>query len=150
MISLVVPGDVVGALSPNLRLHYYERHRRNQDWRQRAWLAWQAAGRPQVTGKVRLTFTIRRSRRVDPDNALASMKALVDGLVDQPGRPALLRDDNEALVEFGAVRFECGAAWSKRPEVIVAVELLGDEEQLGAAVSVRPALEAAVSVRVEV
>lgn len=126
MIEFTVPGDLVGDLSPNLRLHYYERHRRAQDWKGRAFLAWRDARVGRVEGKARIQFVVRRGRVVDPDNALASCKALIDGLKDEPGRPALLPGDSARDVEYAPVRFETGARWKARPEVVVLVGGEGD------------------------
>ena len=51
VIEIRVPGDVVVRLGPNTRLHYYERHRRQQALRQAAWIAWRQCGSPRATGK---------------------------------------------------------------------------------------------------
>ena len=70
--------------------------------------------------QVRLTFILRRGRLVDPDNALAACKALIDGLTDEPGRPALLPDDSASMVEYAPIVFETGKAWRQREEVYAA------------------------------
>ena len=75
--------------------------------------------------QVRLTFILRRGRKVDPDNALAACKALIDGLTDEPGRPALLPDDSAAFVEYAPIVFETGKSWRHCEEVMVLVEACG-------------------------
>lgn len=122
--SFVVPGDV-NDLSPNQRLHYYERHRRSQRWKQAAYFSWHTAGCPCFTGKVRITFTVRRGRKLDPDNAAAGCKALLDGLKRSKGAPsfpAMIADDSSEWVELAPVVQECGKRWKGCEEVRVEVE----------------------------
>ncbi len=128
-IEITIQGDVVKALSLNQRVHYMVRHKRNQDYKARAWLAWAAAGRPRAQGKVRLDFIVRRGRSVDSDNAISSMKSILDGLTDQPGRPALLPDDSARWVELGTVVFETGARWRGQEEVVVRVSPAGEDHE---------------------
>ena len=123
VIEFVIPGDPIKDLGPNQRpANIYAHHRLTQEWKTRAWLCWAAAERPRLSGKVRMTLTLRRGRAVDPDNALAACKALIDGLTDQPGRPALLPSDGPHDVEYGAVGFEVEKRWQHHPEAVVRVE----------------------------
>ena len=127
MIEIRVVGDPIASLSPNLRLHYLQRHRRVQDWKSRAWLAWLEANRPRVRRKVRVSLVVRRARRVDPDNAWASVKAILDGLTDEPGRLALWPNDSADWIEVGGVIFETGQRWSGREELLIRCEALDQE-----------------------
>lgn len=97
-----VPGDVVTALSPNKRLHWAEKNRRTQSWKDRTFLYWLEAGGKPAGGKVKLSFTQYRGTRGRPpdgDNITASVKGVVDGLV---GKNGLVRDDGPKYVEIGA------------------------------------------------
>jgi hypothetical protein len=123
-VAFTIAGDPVAALSPNLRLHYLERHRRVQDWKGRAWLAWRAAGAVSFAGRVRLSVEIRRGRPADTDNCWASLKACLDGLKSQPGRAALVVDDDAAHLVLGELLVTSGRQWRARPEVLVRVEAL--------------------------
>jgi hypothetical protein len=127
--EFTIPGDVVKDLSPNQRLHWRTRNDRAQIWKHSAWLSWANAGRVQFSGKVRITYTIRRGRVVDPDNALASAKSLLDGLAfskwhKERNRDAMIQGDGPQWVEFAPVRQEIGALYRDRPEVLVQVEEL--------------------------
>lgn len=125
-LEFIVPGDVM-RLSPNKRLHHMARHRLTQSWKSCAWMAWAQAGRVQLEGKVRITYTLYRGRMVDPDNAMAATKALLDGLRDEPGRPGMLAGDTSRHVEFGPIQQITGACYKSRESVRVSVELLGEE-----------------------
>jgi hypothetical protein len=120
-VEIIIVGDVVKALSLNQRLHFMQRHARTKDYKTRAWLAWVQAGHPRATGRVRLDFVVRRFRVVDPGAVHEAMKACVDGLRDQPGRPSLLPDDSAKWLQLGEIIFETGARWRGREEVVVRV-----------------------------
>ena len=120
-LTFTVPGDPL-QLSPNKRLHPFVRRRLKNEWRAKGWVAWADAGRVRFDVKVRITFTLRRGRSADCDNAAASMKALSDSFVDEPGRPGMLVDDGPDYVEYGPIRQESGKQWRERPEVVVFVE----------------------------
>lgn len=122
-LTFTVTGDPT-AISKNKRLHYMKRHALVQRWKASAWLAWAEAGRVRFEGKVRVAFTLRRGVKVDPDNALGCLYGLIDGLKDQPGRPAMIADDSDRHVEYAPVVQESGARWKGRPEVVVRVEAM--------------------------
>lgn len=123
MIEIVIDGDVYRALTPNNRLHWRELHRRKQLWKTKARLAWLASGHPPFLGRVRLEITLRRGRTVDPDNAIAAVAAILNGLKSEPGRDGLFVDDRPAWLELLSVRQETGGRWRKNPEVVVRVAL---------------------------
>jgi len=123
-----IPGDPL-VLSPNRRLHHMERARLTADWRARAWFAWVGNGQRQFTSKVRLHFTLRRTTKVDPDNALSSLKSCIDGLCDsfwhaQRSRLAMLPGDGDQWVEYAPVQQITGRCWKGKECVIVRVEPL--------------------------
>lgn len=123
-VEFSVFGDVYRALSPNLRLHHMELYRRKQTWKTRARLAWHQSGCPEFHGRVRLTLTLRRGRRCDPDNAFACTKSLIDGLKSEPGRPGLFVDDSSRWLEL-TVQQEVSPRWKgPKAEVLVRAEPL--------------------------
>ena len=131
-VTLTIPGDIYRALSPNLRLAYWkgggERAKRVKEWRNRARLAWLESPRVQFTNKVRMDYCIRRVRRVDPDNLLAAMKALIDGLCRRDGLPNLLRGDRDADITYGFATQETGSRLRGREEVVVTFTPLVEED----------------------
>lgn len=75
------------ALSPNARVHWAAKAKAARAYRAAAWItALAELGRrpaprwPRAT--ARITFAHRARRRRDADNALASLKAAIDGLRD--------------------------------------------------------------------
>lgn len=117
MITITVPIDP-NRCSPN-------RYKRN--WRAKAAeakaartaarLTWLAAGSPTMDRPVEVTLLIRRGRKIDPDNALACCKHLLDGLFNDAVTPR----DTESWVRYVEVRQETGQRWALRPEVVVIV-----------------------------
>jgi crossover junction endodeoxyribonuclease RusA len=73
-------------LSPNARVHWARKADRVKWYRGRAWAEALAAQGRNVRGwkraTVQLTFYRKTRGRIDTDNALASCKALFDGLTD--------------------------------------------------------------------
>jgi len=69
--------------------------------------------------RVRITFTLRRGRLLDPDNAHSSvaLKAIVDAL-----KGVYFPDDKAACVEYGSLRQEIGTRYRHLPEVEVLLE----------------------------
>lgn len=119
-----IPGDVVKQLSPNQRLHWAEKNRRTQSWKQRTYLFWVQAGGKPAPGKARISFTQYRGARgrpVDADNAAASMKACLDGLV---GINGLVADDGPRFVEIGPVTVIREKQYEAAPFLRVKIEIL--------------------------
>ena len=115
-ITVTVPFDV-GRCSPNRRLHWAVRAREVKAARLAARVAWRVAGEPRMTGPVDVSLFIRRGRVVDQDNALASCKALLDGLFNGGITPS----DSCEWVRYVDVRQETGTKWRQAPEVVVTV-----------------------------
>ena len=123
--EIEIPGDVM-RLSPNRRMHWQERVCLMREWKARAWFAWVAAGSPRFDVPVRIQITLRRSRVVDPDNAISSCKALLDGLCHnkwhvERNRLAMLPGDSAEWVEYAPVLQSTGQLWKGREVVIVSV-----------------------------
>jgi hypothetical protein len=80
-------------------------------------------GFPSYFQKARITFTLRRGRLLDPDNAHSSraLKVIVDCL---KGR--LFPDDKAACVEYGPLVQEAASCYRHAPEVEVLVEEVND------------------------
>ena len=78
-------------LSPNARAHHFAKARKVKAYRTGAgWEALQAfnaAGRPRMTGPVAVSVTFHQpdNRRRDLDNMLASIKAGLDGIAETVG-----------------------------------------------------------------
>ena len=93
-IRIVVPVDPQKT-SPNKRMHWGQLARAKQAARQAAHLSWIAAGKPRMGKPVLVTVVIRRGRSIDPDNALAACKPLIDGLFNAAFTP----EDTEAWIK---------------------------------------------------
>jgi hypothetical protein len=123
MIELEIPGDA-NELSPNKRMHWRKEHKLKSEWRGRSHLITALAMREGSVNppqrRVRVSFILRRGRRLDPDNAASTraLKSLVDGLRDA----GLLKDDTEQYCERGSVRQEIGREYRLRPSVLVILE----------------------------
>lgn len=125
MIELEVAGDS-NNLGPNKKHHWRSRNRLLQQWREKAHVIARnemnrgLAKPPQ--SRVQISFTVRRGRRLDPDNAASSLalKGIVDGLRDA----GLLADDTAKYCERGAVLQEISKEYKQRPSVVVRLEPL--------------------------
>jgi hypothetical protein len=130
VLVFTVPGDVY-ELSPNQRLHWRERHKLTQAWKERAYRCWSMVAGDSLPfeGKVRISFTVYRGRQVDECNLYGSLalKAIIDGISESPwhrerGLPAMLPDDSPKWLERGTVGQVTGQRWKPWPEVNVIVE----------------------------
>lgn len=120
-VRLLLYGDT-NRLAPNrLPLNRFARWRMEQAWKEQARLTWLAVGEPPFSGRVRLTFTLYRARKLDEDNAHSSLalKYVVDGL-----KGLAFPDDSIRWVEYGHIRQE--PAWQYRGKS-AAVEVLIEE-----------------------
>src|SRR5438045_1127925 len=121
--SFTIPGDS-NCLSPNKRLHWRAEAALKKRWRSYAFLeVSDALNRGAVqpfTGRVRVSFVIRRGRKIDPDNA-ASSKALKNAL-DGAVEAGLIADDSLMFCERGDVTQETDKRYRERPELQVIFE----------------------------
>lgn len=125
-IQIVVPFDPQ-RLSPNLRLHYHERRRRVKHAREAAKLAWLLAGSPRLNAPALVALTVRRTRRLDPDNALAACKAALDELLStRDGGCGVLPDDSAAWVSYAPVAFETGDRFRGKAQLVVTLTPRGE------------------------
>lgn len=102
------------------------------EWRMRARMAMAAArtygtwdGQPFRCSQVTVRFFYRDRRRRDPDNAAASLKALIDGMRPIPGEPVtgyVFPDDDWSHVR--RLSMEYGGVDPKRPRIEILVEEL--------------------------
>lgn len=120
-VTLTITGDPIAQLSPNLRINRFERARRVAAWRSHARLAWLAGEQRQCLVRARVDILIRRGRPADPDNALAALKAVIDGLCARPHQRGLLRGDSERDIIYGEIRQETGSQWRGREAVVLCV-----------------------------
>jgi hypothetical protein len=119
-----IPGDVVKQLSPNQRLHWAEKNRRTQSWKQRTYLFWVQAGGKPAPGKVRLSFTQYRGTRGRPpdgDNIVSACKGVIDGLV---GLNGLVADDGPSYVEIGSATCIRDKQYEANPFLRIHIEIL--------------------------
>lgn len=115
-IRITVLGDNAD-LSPNA-LRSTNRFRRAELVRQarhRAAIAWFLAGKIALQGPfpVRVQAVIRRTRVMDDDNALGSLKAIRDELFNGKVTPK----DSTRYIRFEMPAQETGARWEGREEV---------------------------------
>ncbi len=123
--SIVVPIDIQRT-SPNQRLHWAERNRRNQSARNAAQAAWVKAGRPKCKRPVTVELIVRRGRVLDADNAVSSTKPIIDQLFGSRSRgagrtklPGLITpDDSPEFVRLsGNVKQIVGPSWRGKEEI---------------------------------
>ena len=122
-VEFTVPGDV-NEVSPNARLHFYERAHRVRAWRAKTCLLARHQGLPEFTGKVRVSFHVKRGRCLDECNLAGSgvLKAIVDGLVDA----RVIRRDTPDFMERGEVTQEGAKQHKGREEIVVQIEERGE------------------------
>ena len=84
-IAPLPPGDC----SPNAHVHWRRKHKAAKPYREEAAILFRALGKGWNPGKVRLSFVFfcgptidKRYRPLDCENALSSVKPLIDGFVD--------------------------------------------------------------------
>lgn len=115
-IRITVLGDNA-PLSPNaLRsLNRYRRAELVRQARHRALVAWLLAGRPMCPGPfpVRVECIIRRTRVMDDDNALGSLKAIRDELFNG----LVIPKDSVRFLRFEMPTQETGKRWAGVEEV---------------------------------
>lgn len=124
-VRFEVEGDVYRAFSPNRYISGWERRRRVQAWRDRAWGEWYRAGAVRLTPPVRLTITVHRARATDSDNLTASLKAIQDSLTPKkngPQRQACLPDDSRRTIRETKVIGDFSPRWKEREWVEILVE----------------------------
>lgn len=115
-IRITVLGDNAPMSANRARnLHWTALHRLQTAAKHRAHTAWVIAGKPALAGPwpVRVDVTIRRGRKMDRDNAVSSLKAVIDGLFKGKVTP----DDSERFLDLRTPIQEVGARWKGREEV---------------------------------
>ena len=119
----------VNQLSPNKRDHWAKKARNVESCKFLATQAWRVAGSPRWDVPVVCQITIYRGRTIDPDNALASCKAAIDGVF---GGNATA-DDAAQYVEFPPVRIVSAKQYKDRPLVSFEISEKGAEFTVGKA-----------------
>lgn len=126
-VELVIPGDANEG-SRNQRRHWRGEMGLKKQWRTQAFLvasdALNSASGAPFEKRVRVSWVIRRGRKIDPDNACSSavLKHCLDGCVDA----GLLRGDSEQFVECGTVTQETGRLYRDRPEILLILQEVDD------------------------
>lgn len=129
---VILLGDVLADLNPNHRpgsRHGYQVgagvyaawSRKQREWKAKAYAAWCDYGHPVYAEKIRVTLTVARNKVVDPDNALAAYKKVIDGMVDKtrPVTERLVPDDGRTWLEFAPVLFSTGYCHRYDPYTII-------------------------------
>src|SRR5688572_9515766 len=119
LCRIIIPVDVNEA-NPNRFRSLRQKMRVKRDHIDAAKLCWVKAGRPMSEVKVRVSVIIRRARKLDPDNAIASLKHLIDGIF----KDAITKDDSDKYIELGIVSQETNAKYKSSPEVEFVVECI--------------------------
>jgi hypothetical protein len=117
-LLIVVPFDP-NRLSLNQRLHWRERKRRNDAAKDAAAFGWLKVGRPRLEVPVDVEIVVKRGRVLDPDNAQAGCKPIIDALF----KNAVTPDDSQQWVRFTGTRVESGKRWKGREEVEFRINL---------------------------
>ena len=106
---VVVSGDPCGECSPNKTRgwHWSGVWRLGQKWQTIARDAWRRNGCPTVN-RATVQVVIYRGRTLDPDNAMAGCKAIVDGL-----KGVAFPDDSAAFVEYLPVKMVTGKLYAR-------------------------------------
>lgn len=116
---LILPINV-GPLSPNVRAHWAAKRRHAKTIEKVCFAVWYDAGKPRASGPVLVTITLRRSREMDKDNALACCKSAIDAVF----KGCVTPDDGPDYVTFNPVVQVIGTQYRERPEVEFLVEEL--------------------------
>lgn len=92
--------------SPNAHVHWRRKHKAAKPYREEAAILFRALGKGWTPGKVRLSFVFfcgptidKRYRPLDCENALSSVKPLIDGFVDGGMCPS----DSYKWVSIGSI-----------------------------------------------
>lgn len=117
LCRIIIPVDVNEA-NPNRIKKLRDRMRIKRLHQDAARWCWVKAGKPMSDGKVKVSVIIRRARKLDPDNAIASLKHVIDGLF----KDAVTKDDSDKFIELGLVSQETDAKYKNSPEVEFVVE----------------------------
>jgi hypothetical protein len=122
---LTLPGDA-GEGSPNRRMHWRTQATLKAKWKLLALSAWNEAGCPVFTTRVRLSFHAYRGREMDESNIASSLCliAIENGL-----KGSAFPDDSPRYVQRGPVTQTTAAAYRRYPHMVVQIETL-DEDPL--------------------
>jgi hypothetical protein len=133
-VVLELNGDPLKELNPNMTGRGYTKAalmgnvRRKNKWMMAMVECWERDGAPVFTVPVRIQFDIRRGRKMDPDNCLAGLKGVIDGLTSRSltrryGGPVegMIPDDSGDWVEFAPVTMLTGGVHTQNPTVYVIV-----------------------------
>lgn len=117
-----VAGDPLKELNPNVnpagslsapRASMMKKYRLSQAWRAKSFQAWEEAGGVKFNTPIVVSFRVYRPRKLDPDNALAGLKYLIDGLTTRRmQRPGLIPDDSADWVSYLPIEFSTGKQFS--------------------------------------
>ncbi|MBA7683817.1 hypothetical protein ES703_92202 [subsurface metagenome] len=119
---LVIPYLPPSELSPNARVFWFKKYQAAQKLKEDTFYLAKQAAIPQFnTATIQFTFVVPNHRRRDPDNYLAMMKPVVDGLV----LADVLPDDNFSVVSYAPVLFQIERKGNSR----TIVEIWGKRER---------------------
>lgn len=114
---LILPIDP-GPMSPNKRTNWRKLAKLKSDaWKAARWI-WLEAGKPKSDVPIRVSYIVRRARRLDDDNAILGLKSARDALFND----AITPNDTPDWVLTAGLDQEIGPQWKARPETVVIVE----------------------------
>ena len=118
-IIIEIPGDLQVTSKNRLSLNHRKNWRIASEARERARLAWLAAGRPKSTVPVRVDLIIYRARRVDQSNAWTAAQPYLDGCMsaNRNQGQGVVPDDGEKWLTLGTVTQETGFCFKRKEYV---------------------------------
>lgn len=123
IVTLCLDGDA-GEGSPNRRMHWHTQSALKTKWKLLVLSAWNEAGCPVFTTKVRLSFHAYRGREMDESN-LASSGVWI--WIENGLKGKSFPDDSPRYVQRGSVKQTIDAAFRKKPVVEVRIETVNED-----------------------
>jgi len=121
LVTITVPMNIRDIPGPNSRQHWGARHKANARARLCASWAWVEAGRPRFDGPVVVDIVIVcNGPQRDPDNSLATLKPVIDGIFSGNATP----DDSHRWVRYGRIEWAAGV----RPYVRFVITTDGERD----------------------
>jgi hypothetical protein len=137
-ITITLVGDPIADISPNRAPgsgSYYGYRGNSQknmmmkwqrllkEWKEISRDTWIAYGKPKFVEPIQICFHIARARIVDPDNALATYKRIIDGMCDKKllGEVGLVPDDSAKWIRYAPVQFSTGHMHRINPYTLIVI-----------------------------
>lgn len=132
-VRLWLPGDPLAEMSPNInpcptrgRASMMKKARIKKKWQLLMEACWEEEGSPTFTVPIEIEFQVARGRKLDPDNALAGLKDVIDALTGRSltrrhgePTPGMVPDDSDAWVSYRPLVQMTGGINTLNPYVLV-------------------------------